>query len=94
MNDDYKTLSMAIEQYGEDAQKVIAIEEMSKLIRDLGKSVRGSIDKHSIAKEMASVQVQLRKLEIIFSCSIEVMQYIDDIVDKLQAKLAEDVSCM
>lgn len=59
-------LEKAIETYGADLQKQVAIEEMSELIKEICKDFRGSGDKERIVSEIADVEIMLTQLMIIY----------------------------
>lgn len=60
-----KLLERVIKHYGEKAQMIVAIEEMSELTKALTKDMRGSINKDHITEEMADVYICLEQLKII-----------------------------
>lgn len=59
-------LEKAIETYGADLQKRVAIEEMSELIKEICKDFRGAGNKERIIGEIADVQIMLSQLMIIY----------------------------
>lgn len=59
-------LEKAIETYGADLQKRVAIEEMSELIKEICKDFRGLGDKERIISEIADVEIMLTQLMIIY----------------------------
>lgn len=59
-------LEKAIEKYGADLQKQVAIEEMSELIKEICKDFRGTGNKERIIGEIADVQIMLSQLMIIY----------------------------
>lgn len=60
-------LEKAIEVYGADLQKQVAIEEMSELIKEICKDFRGKDNKESIIEEIADVDIMLTQLMIIYN---------------------------
>lgn len=60
-------LKKIIEFYGEKAQTIKAIEELSELTKELCKYLNGQIDEKAIKEEMADVQVMLNQLILIFN---------------------------
>lgn len=56
----------ALEHYGSNPQVDMAIEEMSKLTKELLKNRRGEENRSMIADEMADVYIMLEQLKFIF----------------------------
>lgn len=63
---------MAIEKYGKTSQCIIAMEEMSELIKELSKNYRGCDNITSVSEEMADVEIMLEQLKLIFNNRAEV----------------------
>lgn len=73
-----RILSMAIATYGTDMQIIVAIEEMSELIKAITKYIRADIASDDIyeivadaREEMADVRIMLDQLVIIFGDTTE-----------------------
>lgn len=66
----------AIEKYGEEAQRLVAIEEMSELTKELCKCDRGMGDLDHICEEIADVVITLSQVIIMFDCYDEVEDWI------------------
>lgn len=66
-------INRAVQQYGEDNQISVAVEEMAELTKELMKWKRPDVDKQrtmcNIAEEIADVEIMLSQLKIIFSCA-------------------------
>lgn len=52
--------------FGDESQKIMAIEEMSELIKELTKELRQRGDIEHIAEEIADVEITLSQLKIIY----------------------------
>lgn len=66
MNDfEKQVFRSAISKYGETNQIIVAIEEMSELIKALCKKLRGKPDFENLAEEMADVGIMLDQLSIM-----------------------------
>ena len=68
----------AVNTFGKESQKLIAIEEMSELTKALCKDTRypGTADVlDNVAEEIADVRIMLDQLEHIFACSEQVRKY-------------------
>ncbi len=53
------TLEEAIEVYGEDLQKQVAIEEMAELTKEICKDFRGKDNREQIIEEIVDVYIVL-----------------------------------
>ena len=81
------TLKRVIKTFGEEAQMIVALEELSELQKEITKHLRGKGDPRSIAEEIADVEIMLEQLKLIFP-------YItDDIEEWKQAKI-ERIECI
>ena len=65
MMDRQNLLKLAIEAYGEGAQRLMTVEECSELIKALCKLPRGG-SVADVVEEIADVQIMLDQMKIIF----------------------------
>lgn len=65
------TYKQAIETYGVRAQKLIAIEEMSELTKEICKDFRGELNRENLIEEMADVLIMLDQMLILYKISGE-----------------------
>lgn len=65
------TYKQAIELYGEHAQKLMAIEEMSELTKEICKDFRGKLDREHLIEEMADVLIMLDQMLLLYKISGE-----------------------
>ena len=70
-----KILGGAISSYGSEIQRVIAIEELSELQKELCKSLRGQTDRQHIAEEIADVQIMLEQMMLLHDCRDDVDEW-------------------
>ncbi|HPW95916.1 MAG TPA: hypothetical protein PK557_02960 [Paludibacteraceae bacterium] len=56
-------------------QKIVAIEELSELQKELTKDLRGNANDEHIAEEMADVEIMLEQLKIMYGNDEEVKRY-------------------
>ena len=63
----------AIETYGADLQKQVAIEEMAELTKEICKDFRGKGDREHIIEEIADVDIMLQQLMIMYDITTEEM---------------------
>ena len=74
-------IQKAIETYGADLQKQVAIEEMAELTKEICKDFRGKGNREHILEEIADVKIMLSQLLIMYD--IKVWELNDVIVSKL-----------
>ena len=67
-----EVLEAALSAYGSEIQRVVAIEELSELQKELCKSLRGQTDRRHIAEEIADVQIALEEMMLLFGVPVEV----------------------
>ena len=60
-------LVKAIVCCGPDHQKSVAIEELSELIKEICKDIRGMLDIEHLSEEIADVEIMIEQLKIIYS---------------------------
>lgn len=72
---------MAIEKYGNELQTVVAIEEMSELIKELTKYLRGKPSRNAIAEEVADVYIMLEQVMLMHDIRLS------EVTNIMQAKL-------
>lgn len=65
----FNTYKKAIDLYGEKAQKLMAIEEMSELIKEICKDFRGKLNREHLIEEMADVTITIDQLMIMYEIS-------------------------
>ena len=71
--DNTSILETAIDTYGAEMQKMVAIEEMAELTKELVKSIRYSdYNSAEIAEEIADVEIMLEQLKMIYQNSADV----------------------
>lgn len=83
-----QVLEKAIEVYGKDLQKQVAIEEMAELTKEICKDFRGKGNREHIIEEIADVCIMLDQLMIIYG--IETNEMLGEI-DIKTARLEERI---
>lgn len=84
-------LRKIIAKNGTLVQQVVAMEEMSELIKELSKSIRGDGNHDAIVEEVADVYITLMQIEIIHSIELnELFEMIDKKMKRLKERLEED----
>lgn len=83
-------LEKAIDAFGKDAQLWMVVEEMSELLKEICKFMRGKENQLQIADEMADVLIMLEQLKIICGVQMDLIrERIDYKVDRLRKRLEE-----
>ena len=62
-------IQKAIDTYGYDLQKQVAIEEMAELTKEICKDFRGKENRDNIIEEIADVQIMMYQLMAMYSIS-------------------------
>ena len=70
-----EVLEAALSAYGSEIQRVVAIEELSELQKELCKSLRGQTDRRHIAEEIADVQIMLEQMMILYELHYDVVAW-------------------
>lgn len=82
------TYKQAISTYGEKAQKLMAIEEMSELTKEICKDFRGKVDREHLIEEMADVTITIDQLMIMYEISgDEIQQMRERKINRLKERL-------
>lgn len=84
------TYKQAIELYGEKAQKLMAIEEMSELTKEICKDFRGQLNREHLIEEMADVTITIDQLMIMYKISgDEIQQMRERKMERLKERLED-----
>jgi NTP pyrophosphatase (non-canonical NTP hydrolase) len=82
------TYKKAIKTYGEKAQKLMAIEEMSELTKEICKDFRGQLDRKHLIEEMADVTITIYQLLMMYEISDkEIQQMCERKMERLKERL-------
>ena len=85
---DKKTIYVrAINSYGTGMQKVVAIEELSELQKEICKDLRGHDNRDAITEEIADVEIMLEQLKLIYGCIDEVSVIKHQKLNRLSGRL-------
>ena len=82
-------LKNALPHYGANSQRIVAIEEMSELTKELCKVSRGEENAAHIAEEIADVRIMLDQMEILFDCAGASEVYQAAKVERLRKRLED-----
>ena len=80
----------ALSKWGEANQSVVAIEELSECQKEICKQLRGTGNMENMAEEIADSIIMLEQLQMIFSISNLVAQYMDAKIERLDSRIGED----
>lgn len=81
--------SAALETWGEQAQLLKAVEEMSELTKELCKLSLGETTLDKLADEIADVTIMLEQLRLIFGVNGLVCSHMDAKVMRLGRRIAK-----
>lgn len=76
----------AINKYGEENQKLIAMEELAELQQALSKDRRGL--KHNVEEEIADVKIMIWQLELMYD-NKKIDEWIEKKINRLNRRLKE-----
>ena len=88
-NQELKIYNEAIEFFGNTSQKIMVIEEMSELTKELCKELRDRGNIENIADELADVEITLAQLKIIYNIYDLVEEHRDFKLRRLTKNMAE-----
>lgn len=82
------TYKQAISAYGEKAQKLMEIEEMSELTKEICKDFRGKLNREHLIEEMADVLIMLDQMLLMYEISgDEIQQMRERKIERLKERL-------
>lgn len=79
-----KVIFNAIKNFGEENQKLIAMEELAELQQALSKDRRGL--KHNVEEEIADVKIMLWQLELMYDNN-KIEEWINKKINRLDKKM-------
>lgn len=79
----------AIEFFGTTSQKIMVIEEMSELTKELCKELRNRGNVEQIADELADVEITLAQIKIIYDIHQKVEEHKDFKLNRFAKNMAE-----
>lgn len=78
---------LALDEWGEEAQRNMVMEELGELIAAINQYHRGRVSRESLAEEMADVHICLRQLEMMVGGEVTEEQ-----LEKSMQDLYEDLT--
>lgn len=85
-----KVYTNALIAYGEEAQCIVAIEELSECAKEICKVLRGKGDPQHLAEEIADATIMLEQLRYLFGINEDVCEWMDSKIKRLDAKLKKE----
>ena len=74
-------------KWGQKMQTVVAIEEMSEVIKEITKLMRGELNREHLAEEIADATIMLEQLRNMFNINDSVSSWMDYKISALQRKV-------
>lgn len=88
---DEKTVGIytaALEKYGGENQRIVALEELAELQHALCKDLRGNHNAAHIAEEIADVEIMLEQLKLLYGMEDSVESWKKQKLVRLQSRIA------
>lgn len=86
-NERKKVYTNALIAYGDRAQMIVALEELSELQKEICKILRGGENFPHLAEEIADVTIMLEQLRLMFGVNDLVCEAMDTKVMRLDNRL-------
>ena len=62
-------MKLLIDHYGHESQKMMLLEEMAELQKEICKEFRGELNKDAITEEVADVLIMLEQVQMMYDIS-------------------------
>lgn len=85
--DERDVYKQALEKWGAEVQICMVFEEMAELQKELCKYKRGNVNFHSIAEEIADVEIMLGQMKILFGIEGAVENFKEYKLERLKERL-------
>ena len=82
-----KTYTNALITFGERAQLIVALEELSECQKEICKILRGGEDFRHLAEEIADATIMLEQVRLMFNINDDVCEQMDRKVIRLEQRL-------
>lgn len=79
----------ALGKYGAKMQATVAIEEMSEVIKEITKMLRGELDREHMAEEIADARIMLEQVCSMLNINDSVDSWMDYKVAALKRKVSK-----
>lgn len=77
----------ALDKWGQKMQATVAIEEMSEVIKEITKMLRGDLDRKHMAEEIADATIMLEQLRQMLNINDMVCCMMDYKIERLRKKV-------
>lgn len=77
----------ALGKYGAKMQATVAIEEMSEVIKEITKMLRGKLDREHMAEEIADATIMLEQMTQMLNINDSVSSWMDYKIAALKRKV-------
>lgn len=77
----------ALKKWGVEMQETVAIEEMSEVIKEITKAMRGELNRAHLAEEVADAKIMLEQICEMFNINDSVESWMDYKIAALQRKV-------
>lgn len=78
---------LALAKWGAKMQATVAIEEMSEVIKEITKMLRGELDREHMAEEIADAAIMLEQLRQMLNINDSVCSWMDYKIAELKRKV-------
>lgn len=79
----------AIKTFGEENQKIVAVEELSELQKEITKDLRGQLNSYNLAEEFADVLIMLYQLLEMYDIEKKVDMFFNYKIERLKERLRD-----
>ena len=79
----------ALAKWGQKMQATVAIEEMSEVIKEITKAMRGELCREHLAEEIADATIMLEQLRQMFNINDSAESWMDYKISALQRKVSK-----
>ena len=76
--------AFAVNNFGKNAQMIVAIEECSELQKEITKIIRNKGNLENLAEEIADVEIMLEQLKLIFTLHDKVVTKKGEKIERLK----------
>lgn len=79
----------ALGKWGQKMQATVAIEEMSEVIKEITKALRGELNREHLAEEIADATIMLEQMRQMFNINDSVCCWMDYKIAALKRKVSK-----
>lgn len=77
----------ALKKWGVEMQATVAIEEMSEVIKEITKAMRGELNREHLAEEIADATIMLEQISQIYNINASVSSWVDYKIASLKRRV-------